>query len=557
MKIVAIIQARMGSTRLPGKALLPVAGHPAAALAALRAANNGPEVIVATSIEPADDKLVDILRSHGLPVFRGPLEDVLARYFLAAAHLPEDAAIVRLTADNVVPDGAFVRELASAFVTSGLDYLGGASPQNHLPYGLRGEVFSVAALRKAHAAATSPYDREHVGPWMGRNCKAGVFIPRALGEADYSHLRCTLDDKEDYQRILRLFEGVSRPVEIGWPELMEKLASLSGEPTFRVPYRLAGGRTHSEMVLGTAQLGMEYGRVNESGKPSREQAIAMVRQAIAHGVTALDTARAYGDAEEALEEALAGAWRSRVEVVTKLSPLPELAPQAGTAEVRAAVEESVLRSSRALGVRKLDTVLLHGWQYRHGWSGEAWRRLLEFREEGVIGRLGASVYEPSEALEALRDPDVRHLQIPINVLDRRWKAAGVDRAATARPDVVVHARSVLLQGILAHPADRWPILDVLEAEKYVVLLRKFVRDFQRENVADLCLAYVRAQEWITAVVVGSETMAQLDTNLKLFLNPKVTAQQCSELERAFPHAPEALLNPAKWKMSYEQIATER
>src|SRR5258708_9765889 len=196
---------------------------------------------------------------------------------------------------------------------------------------------------------------------------------------------------------------------------------------------------------------MEYGIVTRKGQPPPQLAIRMVHLAISHGVMALDTARAYGEAEAVLGEALTGAWRSRVEVVTKLDPLASLAHDAVPSEVRAAVDDSVRRSCEALRVEKLSTLLLHRSSHHDAWGGAAWRRLLELRNQGTIGNLGASVYEPREALELLQDPAIAHLQIPMNVLDWRWKASGVDRALAARPYVVVHARSALLHTLLFPP----------------------------------------------------------------------------------------------------------
>jgi len=224
------MQARTTSTRLPGKALLPVAGHPSAILAALRARNRGHETMVATSVDPSDDELAEKCSSHGIRVLRGPLHDVLARYFLAVANLPDNCIVVRLTGDNLVPDGGFVGALVASFADSSCEYLA-ASP---LPCGLGGEAFSAGTLRQAHGAARSASDREHVGLWMKRNCKSEIYFPKSAGGADYSHLRCTLDDWEDYQRILRLFDGVEKPVDISYSELMERLASLPGETSYRV-----------------------------------------------------------------------------------------------------------------------------------------------------------------------------------------------------------------------------------------------------------------------------------------------------------------------------------
>jgi spore coat polysaccharide biosynthesis protein SpsF (cytidylyltransferase family)/aryl-alcohol dehydrogenase-like predicted oxidoreductase len=551
MNILVIMQARTMSTRLSGKALLPVAGYPSALLAALRAANSGAEILLATSSEPSDDALAEIFRSSGIRVFRGALNDVLGRYYSATADLPDDHIVVRLTGDNLVPDGHLVDELTSTFAQSGLEYLTTDPHQGRLPYGLGGEVFSVSALRKANASAASAYDREHVGPWMSRNCRSGTYTSRKLGNHDYGHLRCTLDDNEDYQRILRLFHDVDDAIHIGWFELMQKLRSLPGEPSFRVPFKIVAGRLRSELTLGTAQLGMEYGIVNRCGKPSQLLAVAMVRRAIAHGVTALDTARAYGEAELILGQALSGSWRSRVEVVTKLDLPESLRADTNPAIVCEAVDESVRQSCEALGTTQLNTLLLHRDEHRHLWKGAVWHRLQELREKGLIAVLGTSVYEPSEALNALEDEAVQHLQIPMNILDRRWNAAGVDKAVSERPDVVTHARSALLQGILTNAADCWPPATGYDAASCIRQLRMLVNQFNRVGLADLCLAYVRAQPWITSVVVGCETMSQLAENLELFRLTKLTPTQCEELETIVPAAPGALLNPSRWNLAHE------
>src|SRR5882757_8462135 len=143
MKTVAILQARTTSSRLPRKALLDVGGYPTAVLAASRAGNRDMQTIVATSDDPSDDELAAILRTHNLNTFRGPLEDVLGRYYLASADLGESDRIVRLTGDNVVPDGEFVQGLARAFADSGLEYLTTDSLKARLPYGLGAEAFTV------------------------------------------------------------------------------------------------------------------------------------------------------------------------------------------------------------------------------------------------------------------------------------------------------------------------------------------------------------------------------------------------------------------------------
>jgi aryl-alcohol dehydrogenase-like predicted oxidoreductase/spore coat polysaccharide biosynthesis protein SpsF (cytidylyltransferase family) len=548
-QVRVIIQSRLFSHRLPAKALLPVGGLPCVVLCARRAARSGLDVRVATSTDASDDPLVDLLSAHRVPHLRGPLDDVLGRYVVAAADLPGDALVVRLTADAVFPDGPFVEELVARLVELGVRYLGTRSPLDGLPYGLGAEVFTVDLLRQAAAQATNPSDREHVTPWMIRTNGGEPFRPAAVA-GDFAHLRCVIDSFEDYARATAVFRGVEHPVEVGWRELVERLARLPGEPRFRVPWVLVDGEVHSRLTLGTAQLGMPYGRTNVAGQPDDRDAREMVRRAVLHGVTHLDCAQAYGTAEQRLGRALRMKPREPVTVVTKLDPLDDLPAAASRAEVARAVVGSVHASMVSLGVERLEVVLLHRWEHRTAFGGEVWRSLVELREAGLIGRVGASVQSPREALEALEDPDVTHLQLPFNVLDRRWIEAGVDRMAAARAGVVVHARSVLLQGVLPAAAALWPALpggaDGDYPSRWVTALSELASRLGRESVADLCFAYVRAHEWITSAVVGAATVAEVDENLRLFTSPCLTETEREEVDASIPDPPPALLDPSTW-----------
>lgn len=552
LRVVAVMQARTASSRLPGKALLPIAGIPSAMLASLRARNRSCEFIFATSSEPADDRLAAEAQARGLQVFRGPLNDVLARFSLATAHFVDEDVVVRLTADNVLPDGEFVEQLCAAFLSRGAEYMS-SDLTSRLPYGLAAEIFSVKALRRAHAQAVSEFDREHVGPWMKRNCAAEIFVPELPQGANFNHLRCTIDDEEDYQRMLQVFSGIDDPVKAGWFDLVRKLGVLPGEPAFRVPWKSINSATHSEMALGTAQLGMAYGRVNDSGCPSRKRAVTIVRTAITHGVTALDTARAYGDAEAVLGDALASAWNSRAEVVTKLD-LSGTGERASSSEVRRSVDAALRSSCDALRTEHLGTVLLHRWQDHDAWHGAAWERVYELQAEGLVNRIGVSVYEPEEAWQALEDERIQHIQVPVNILDRRWRRAGVDRAIAQRTGLIVHARSAFLQGILLRQANRWPQVPGFDNEHCVRHIAEIARLFGRESVADLCVSYLRSLPWITSIVVGCETLQQLEANLGLFLLPRVTESQIEEIEAKFPDAPDQLLNPSLWDRTPQPVA---
>jgi spore coat polysaccharide biosynthesis protein SpsF len=190
--------------------------------------------------------------------------------------------------------------------------------------------------------------------------------------------------------------------------------------------------------------------------------------------------------------------------------------------------------------------LLHRWPDRAREDGAAWRTLCELRGEGIIGALGASVQTIDEAIAALDDPDVRHVQLPVNVLDWRWRRPEFLQARAARPDVAVHARSALLQGTLLMQPAEWPQVDGVAAAAISAQLGALVNDCRRSSVADLALAYVRSLPWVDTVVVGAERVDQVIANVELFRQPPLTVEQAETVANALPQAPEAFLNPASW-----------
>lgn len=300
----------------------------------------------------------------------------------------------------------------------------------------------------------------------------------------------------------------------------------------------------AEFVLGSVQLGLDYGVANRTGKPSRAAALALVRRAADCGIRQFDTGRAYGDAEERLGEALSG---RPVFTVTKLSPLSELADDATPAEVVAAVEASVAQSCAALRKDSLDCLLLHRAAHMTAFNGVIWQRLIDFIAAGTIRRLGVSVQTPAEAAAALASPAVQHIQMPFNLLDWRWREAGIIDRLAARTDVVVHARSIFLQGILASgdPAV-WPLIEGVDPVQVLREIAEIARDLNRDDAADLCMAYARGQDFIAGVVIGMETEQQLDCNLRLSLKRPLNAEECRLVDGRMPRLPEQLLNPALW-----------
>lgn len=193
---VAFIQARMSSSRLPGKVLLPLAGRPLVAYMAERArrATTLDAVVIVTSTDPSDDALARAARAEGLPCFRGDLTDVLRRY--ADATRAHDATtVVRLTGDCPLIDPAVIDAVVHALQTRGVDYASNVDPPS-FPDGLDVECFTRAALERADAEARRGPEREHVTLWM-RDAASGLTRANVRAPADLSALRLTVDYPDD------------------------------------------------------------------------------------------------------------------------------------------------------------------------------------------------------------------------------------------------------------------------------------------------------------------------------------------------------------------------
>jgi glutamate-1-semialdehyde 2,1-aminomutase/spore coat polysaccharide biosynthesis protein SpsF len=230
MKTVAIIQARMGSLRLPGKVLAELAGKPVLAwvVNAARAAVGVDEVWIATSTAAADNAIVTWCETNGVAVHRGSEIDVLDRY-VGAAKASGAAIVVRLTADCPLLDPAVIAQTIRLRSMTGVDYASNVDPPTW-PDGLDCEVVTATALIAAHAEAKRPSDREHVTPFVRNNrhrFSAEALIAPLPGLADQ---RWTLDTSEDFAALSAL--AVRLPADRP-PSHLEVLAVLDREPQLR------------------------------------------------------------------------------------------------------------------------------------------------------------------------------------------------------------------------------------------------------------------------------------------------------------------------------------
>lgn len=220
MKTTVVIQARMGSTRLPGKVMMPLAGRTVLSqvIARVQAAPVD-EIVVATTVHPTDLPIVLEAERCGASWFRGSEEDVLSRYYLAAQQSGADL-VVRVTSDCPLFDPSVLSTLLQRFKGSErLDYLSNTLERTY-PRGLDAEVFTAAALERAYREATKPHEREHVTPYLYQHPE--LFRIEQLKQAvDLSHHRWTLDTPEDFQLIDAIYAAMG-----GMPFSTEDVLSL-------------------------------------------------------------------------------------------------------------------------------------------------------------------------------------------------------------------------------------------------------------------------------------------------------------------------------------------
>jgi spore coat polysaccharide biosynthesis protein SpsF len=213
--VVAVVQARMGSSRLPGKVLREASGRTLLAhlVQRLRRARTIDRIVIATTTSPADDELERAAEALGVGISRGSESDVLSRYAAAIAPLAIDT-VVRVTADCPLLDEAEVDRVVGEYLirknsAEPADYVTNqAGNVRHIPRGLDVEVMSRSALERAQREATRPGDREHVTPYLYREPGRFRCVVTHYPYGDFSDLRLTVDTPEDLALVRALFEAL-------------------------------------------------------------------------------------------------------------------------------------------------------------------------------------------------------------------------------------------------------------------------------------------------------------------------------------------------------------
>jgi aryl-alcohol dehydrogenase-like predicted oxidoreductase len=286
-----------------------------------------------------------------------------------------------------------------------------------------------------------------------------------------------------------------------------------------------------KLALGTAQFGMQYGVANRLGQPSEHQVKEILQIASAHGINTLDTAIAYGDCEERLGQIGVPNWRI-------ISKLPAFESDTGNIyeEVKALVCESLQR----LGVEHIYGLLLHRPEQLQEKNGDALYRALEqVKQEGLVHKIGISVYDPLSLETFLPSFNFDIVQLPLNPFDRRVVLSGwASRLKSS--GVELHVRSIFLQGLLLMQQDKRPS----QFDRWSPLWGRWHAWLRDMDITGLqaCLGFVASIPQVDHMLVGVENKNQLLEIFDGIQKPAIAIPdefQSNDLD---------LINPANWSL---------
>ncbi len=293
---------------------------------------------------------------------------------------------------------------------------------------------------------------------------------------------------------------------------------------------------NSSLVLGTAQLGSSYGITNKTGQPGQDTANAIIHEAWKNGICEFDTAQGYGNSEEALGKALSALGLSdEARIISKFDP--ELDHLNITAMIN-----SVDKSLSILGVPDLFCMMLHRDEMLPLWNNGLAEVLHNVVLSGKVKHIGISVYSPDKAIQALHTDSIDIVQLPSNILDRRFEKAGVFELAEKKGKKI-YIRSIFLQGLIL--MDSKDIPDNMSFARPVIeKLESFSVDLNISR-QELAMCYIKSEMPGAKVVFGTDTPGQVRENLACW-GKELPSSFVPEAKKLFNNVDEKILNPSLW-----------
>lgn len=299
----------------------------------------------------------------------------------------------------------------------------------------------------------------------------------------------------------------------------------------------------SRLMLGTAQLGGNYGIANVAGIPSMQKSCELIKYAVSSGIGYFDTAPGYGESEKIIGDCLNTLHlNSRPVIVTKLPSVQRLGFQT-EAERKNVVYSSILSSLKNLRLSALEMCLLHDPLDMNYQNGEIIKILSDLKQRQIIHKIGVSVYDPQDIEMYLNLGCFDSIQMPINLFDQRWIREGM-LEKLSKQGIEVFARSIYLQGLLVMEPEKLPE-KLKQAKKPLERLIKYSKE-TGISMKELSFLFVRELRGVSKIIIGCETIEQLKENLMMMELPPLSQETIKEIHQLFMDMPVNIIDPRRW-----------
>jgi len=291
------------------------------------------------------------------------------------------------------------------------------------------------------------------------------------------------------------------------------------------------------IVLGTAQLGMDYGISNKTGKPAAEESYEIIKTAWKHGIRYFDTAQAYGTSESVLGKVFKKLGiQDKVLVISKIKGILAHADEK-------VLSANIERSLEALNVKKLYSLLLHDSLNLDSWGDNASEIIKKIKRNDLAEKVGISVYNYKDALMALNFDDIDIVQMPFNIFDQAYYSKGIFLEAEKRNKIIL-LRSIFLQGLLLMDIKGLSV-NQRHFEKYLKKRDKLCKSLKM-NKKELAIGYVKKRASGTFIVFGAETSSQVTETIFILNNSDMSEATAGMIEKELAVLDENIINPSKW-----------
>ncbi len=295
-----------------------------------------------------------------------------------------------------------------------------------------------------------------------------------------------------------------------------------------------------ELCLGTVQFGLDYG-IKGQKKPCLEDAVKWLDYATQNGIYAIDTAKAYGDAERVTGAFLKKRTIPRDRLVISTKFMPNLLDDVSNDQYEDVIEDELVSQLRTLNTDYVDAYVFHS--SRYAFDEDKLAAIYRMKEKGLARRVGVSVYEVDEALTCFSSPYVDFIQAPYSIFDHRMKDGGV-LESDKQGDCVIDTRSAFIQGLIVMDEEQVP--PCLAKAKPIVRKIKGICDENNISRVHLAIQYVKRERNLSHLVFGVDSLEQLKEDIGYF-EEDLPDDMLRQIGREFEDIEADIVMPSLWK----------